>query len=278
MILYKYVGIDVVQEIIKTPCLKFTSPLSFNDPFDCNYPGYIENENNLFNFFVASAAKKLGLKNNDVASLKKILAPEFSMLSTEISNNLENMRKQWDVELDEFRICCLSKNRNSILMWSHYAEDHKGIAIGYDMSKIKHLAAPQAVTYASNKVRLNKVIDPIIKDVITDIVNKRNILSSDFLAGKTLQIFRHFFLVKRDEWEYEEEFRIINKASDRKEERGLVPVAKDSIAEIVFGVRTPNSQMDDVYKMAKDALPKAVFYRAIKSKGDLEIVPFDAER
>jgi hypothetical protein len=38
---------------------------------------------------------------------------------------------------DSLRLCCFSENVKSTLMWSHYAEDHKGICLEYDLDTWK---------------------------------------------------------------------------------------------------------------------------------------------
>lgn len=57
-----------------------------------------------------------------------------------------NMRNTIYNEKQNIRICSLSKNNDNILMWSHYANGHKGVAIGlkiddknYSVRDIKYL-------------------------------------------------------------------------------------------------------------------------------------------
>lgn len=86
------------------------------------------------------------------------------------------------------KVYCLSEKNNSILMWSHYANNHEGFCIGYDMKeldlKVQGLTMP--VIY-SNK---------LVKEINVD-----NICNNDFLYS---------LLSKCEEWEYEQEWRIID--------------------------------------------------------------------
>ena len=40
--------------------------------------------------------------------------------------------------LNSYRICCFSSRYDSILMWSHYADENKGICVEYDLGLLDH--------------------------------------------------------------------------------------------------------------------------------------------
>ena len=60
-------------------------------------------------------------------------------------------------------IICLSKEYNDILMWSHYADSHRGICIGYDASKCTNRIIP--VAYSNKRVVIPSAIykKPLMK-------------------------------------------------------------------------------------------------------------------
>jgi len=85
---------------------------------------------------------------------------------------------------DKTLISCFSSRYDSILMWSHYAENHRGICIGYDVNKYIDLIYP--VSYQedySNNCSKN------VNDV-----------------GYSADCAK---LIKSKEWSYEQEWRII---------------------------------------------------------------------
>jgi hypothetical protein len=45
----------------------------------------------------------------------------------------EDMRKFLDSAKQNLRVCSLTKSRNNFLMWSHYAEGHRGVVVGVDI-------------------------------------------------------------------------------------------------------------------------------------------------
>ena len=52
-------------------------------------------------------------------------------------NTLEEQKLHSDFLHDNYCLC-LSENNSSVLMWSHYADNHKGICIEYDFESIKN--------------------------------------------------------------------------------------------------------------------------------------------
>ena len=54
----------------------------------------------------------------------------FDIASVSLEKLLENL----EINKMDFRTCSLSKNNDNKLMWSHYAQEHTGICIGYKIS------------------------------------------------------------------------------------------------------------------------------------------------
>lgn len=96
-------------------------------------------------------------------------------------------------------VCCFSKNMDNILMWSHYADSHRGVCLEWEVneksSQLK--GALNAVMYEDELVTLNEVKRS--KDGYLDL----NVSSN----GK-------FILQKLKDWAYEEELRIYNICED----------------------------------------------------------------
>jgi hypothetical protein len=84
----------------------------------------------------------------------------------------------------DFRISSLSSNPNNFLMWSHYANGHKGVAIEIEFEE-ENLSLSQ-VTYT-----------PFSSVFTKDIEDERGL--------------HHIFTGKGEEWAYEEEYRIITR-------------------------------------------------------------------
>ena len=95
----------------------------------------------------------------------------------------EDMARLLKGEKEKIRVCSLSRDPNNELMWSHYAEGHKGVAIGVEVNSKKH------------KVR------PIIYDGL------HRVGVNNFHSGSAVDVLSH----KLDVWEYEAEERLFIK-------------------------------------------------------------------
>ena len=88
-----------------------------------------------------------------------------------------------------FRIASFSKNKNSMLMWSHYAANHSGIMVEYAFFR----ELPDGVGIA---------------DIEYTNVLKRKEDKNKFL-------FNQYLLTKNSDWEYEKEIRIFSYGKDK---------------------------------------------------------------
>lgn len=91
------------------------------------------------------------------------------------------------------RVCCFSERNDSILMWSHYAAQHKGICIEYDFAEadeIRYLIQP--AFYSDTGFQLG---------TMEDLTSVSHLMSS---------------LYKARDWAYEAEWRLTAIPKDGK--------------------------------------------------------------
>lgn len=62
------------------------------------------------------------------------------------------------------RVLCLSKNKDSILMWSHYAQNHTGVVIGFDKN-YRFMKNACEIQYSENPQNIE---GRILKDLCTN--------------------------------------------------------------------------------------------------------------
>lgn len=101
----------------------------------------------------------------------------------------------------QIRICSFTKTDNSKLMWAHYANGFKGIAIGFDIEKGYNV---EEIEY-SGLLELSEI--PMFDNQLNKI-----------------------FTRKFNEWSYENEFRLI--LNNEGESIKIIP------KELIFGLRT----------------------------------------
>lgn len=85
---------------------------------------------------------------------------------------------------ESFRIASFSKTATNFLLWSHYADGHKGVAVELEIDE--------------EDPNLHEVTYSPFSSVFTE-------------KSQTTQSMYHLFNGKTEEWEYEEEYRVITK-------------------------------------------------------------------
>ncbi len=103
-------------------------------------------------------------------------------------------------------ISCFSKRWNSILMWTHYGDKHKGICVEFDRPKNDFFD----VIYSKNRCKFN------IEDVTRIILGyKLSNEKVDVNDKRLIKCISKSFIVKSLDWKYEEEIRcILSSTSD----------------------------------------------------------------
>ena len=234
-------------EIITKSHLWFSKIESFNDPIDSKLDyrqQYSYNEiENYWKFFLKN-------KPNHPQSLAEILQNWGTNQSF-----IEQQKRVFEIYRKRLGVLCLSKNPENILMWSHYANNHKGIVYEFKNDLFKNT---DSVTNSFNG-NDNKVIYPN---------NKSYELLSYTKTGKgKKEQFAKELLTKAKDWEYEEEYRMID-----FENSGNKVFKKESLCSIIFGVKTADIEIDIIKCLCqKYGLNHVKFKKAQFKKGKFEI-------
>jgi hypothetical protein len=114
----------------------------------------------------------------------------------------------------EYGVLCFSRSWRSPLLWSHYADRHRGLSLGFDVPD-GHL---RLISYVKERVRLAE-----------------GELDRD---GPTPAVRERLFCVKFEHWQYEDEVRVIVPLADatREDAHWFVPFSKAlQLKEVVVG-------------------------------------------
>ncbi len=128
-------------------------------------------------------------------------------------------------QLSSAGICSFSKARKNQLMWSHYADEHKGVCIGFKEHKIRPHGSniyPIDVTY-QDKYPFENIIERFNYFERFPGVNNLNSITGDILIS--------ILGTKYTSWKYERERRLVfAKSIAHKFE-------PDAVNSIAFGLR-----------------------------------------
>ena len=182
----------------------FAKPSSFNDPFDCAFSldqNRFEETNNLLHEQFAS---KYGFRLLSTAGDQEFERAHYRRLVRQIRDLFQN----------GIGLYCLSEKPDDILMWSHYADSHRGFCIKYAR------LASSMLGEISRPVKYTDDYPSFSFEDLPKIVENEGELKTEDL-----------YMTKGKKREYEREWRLIHHP-------GNVSVAFDfPITGIIFGAR-----------------------------------------
>lgn len=121
-ILYKYRTVEQAKMVLENFSFWFAKADTFNDPFDCSL-SEVEKPS------LEDARKhftRIGITPENIEKSIKIYQREPEKLSELICEIKEKT-------IFNKGVLALSETKDDILMWSHYADYHKGVVIGLDI-------------------------------------------------------------------------------------------------------------------------------------------------
>ncbi|KAK0332782.1 hypothetical protein LTR94_023557 [Friedmanniomyces endolithicus] len=158
----------------------------------------------------------------DFETDKDVEAYLVRMLARDIKDELDD-------EFSQHGVLSLSATWSSALMWSHYADEHRGICVEYDTTDQEHpnlgpvsYRAPRAVK-ASDLARWKGSDDAAARD----------------------RVLQTYFYAKSSEWKYEREWR------DVREDNGVKELPF-RISAIHFGLRCDHAVISSMVRLLND--------------------------
>lgn len=174
----------------------------------------------------------LNLNTLDSLVNKYFYLPQKNQLNDPIEMpSISNVGSEHFIDSD-YRICSFSKNNNSMLMWSHYTDNHQGIMVEYEFGE----GLPSGFGISEVKYTNGE---------------KRNV-------EKDKYIFNQYLLTKNKEWQYEEEVRLLSyKLNKIYYDRYQYPNPDRSklnarVIGITLGCNFPDSKIDFIKKIIID--------------------------
>lgn len=218
--------------------------MEFNDPFECQAITVIE-KGAEGKRYLRDGVKGLGLSVADrIQKIKQLEGKQGKpMLPADFPLLSDLVRK--------IGVSCFSDERDNILMWAHYSDNHSGVCLGFNTSRHLFQTAWQ-VQYQEQLPVLNRPSD-----------------SHDTLLEKSL-------LTKSAQWGYEREWRIIRRTLTvdessylerkyagasreqlevalRQSGPGFYSFPKEAISEVCLGVKMTPDKKKTVIGWVKDA-------------------------
>jgi hypothetical protein len=273
---YRYRRIDAMTiELLCRDTLYFADPTKFNDPFDCNPTVTSDSGANALRAILAELIKRRIAAETLAALGKARIQGRKAEAHADLSGKqaaqqeLENISynatdpdhecSEEDAEhfllvskiereiLNRYNrgVCCFSEVMDNPLLWSHYADEHKGFCIGYGLGRVP-------------EPKLHKVVYGGSRCVKTSLI-ARALLENDCEAQNLLD--RDVLLRKAPSWRYEREWRLLDN-------RGVQDSPLE-LADVTFGLRCPEALK---YAIVSVLNPRAIkFFQMYELAGTFKL-------
>lgn len=166
----------------------------------------------------------------------------------------------FDRLIESFRVLCFSRTNDSLLLWSHYADNHRGICLEYEFTDNDFRKGCFPVVYSPSQPVLERVErypadHPVAGAAGTLSINMNN-------EAKV-------FLTKSQDWFYEQEYRVIRVAKKLTEvgERQPIPA---NLTAVYFGLRASQQLVAVVGRLLHDR-PAIKFWNARLTPGQFQL-------
>ena len=215
----------------------FSSPLDFNDPYDCQLP--------IINNNTDSHPKG--------KSYIKFILEEENFPFDEVYNKLlkkdkETESKVFKEQINRLGILCLTKRNDNILMWGHYA-NNVGICLEYDVMLLKEklrLAIASKIREKYGQIAYNHFID-------TNRIYSNNVIYEESLSASSVNLFlgsfdecKQKYWHKLKDWSYEQEYRIGVSLGGR-----IAVKIPNIVKHIYLGCNSTMEQIAKIYRLTK---------------------------
>lgn len=238
--LYKYYSDSTRNlENVMNNKMWYSAPSKFNDIFDCDI---IVDEEKVSKSILEMCPSMKGMR---------VGSPMWKSFKADIRRSIKTTQDMFTRMRSEMGIACLSELDDSLLMWAHYANNHAGMCVEYELLEINHqlLFTPIPIIYSEERVSFNS-------------------FDTSTVERDATKMFVESLTTKSPDWSYEKEWRIIRDDGacgerwDIEEKGALLDMIKPS--SIVLGYMAKpefektvqsycNENRINLFKMQKDS-------------------------
>jgi len=230
---FKYRPIDkrFLESLIES-VIYFPHRGQLNDPFDCNVDIAIALDHAI---------------SSDRCRTPGILQ-KFRKNEPEIERFRENVAK--------LGVGSFSLANNETLLWSHYANDHKGVVLRYDfpeefLNDEDTILGASAVSYEPNAIS-----DWLIQNAHLYYEDNRTFI---------IELLKKVLMSKAPAWSYEQEARLVRPVS------GVFEISRKILTHVFFGLQTSKQDEQLVRNVIQKYYGEVRFGRTIRLSDDFGI-------
>lgn len=242
-----------LRRLLNDRTIYCSDPATFNDPWDCK-PYFntklledpLEHKRHVEWAVYLCRKYNHTMSENDIARMEAQLHADRQLLAANIHKISRDM---WGAIAARYRVYCLGPDVDNLLMWSHYADKHRGICIEFSTHN-DIMCSPLRVDYFREF--------PVVRAYSTD-------------GAENLRPL----LTKADVWEDEREYRLIAQESGNatnhetlKTNNNLLKLPESALLSVIVGCLGP---FDEVQSLVAEVDPDITVKRAKRLPNRFEL-------
>ena len=224
--LYKYRALDPesdesiqkLRTLLVHSKLWLSAPSDFNDPFDMSARIVVSGGKKELQKRITALGQSRGVGRKEIKAHAKAVA---KLTKARIERDLSAV---YETSKNMMGVYCFAGDPRDILMWSHYASEHKGLCIQFERARDFMLLSGALLVDYSDEY-------PVI----------------DWVSGFPESLTK-VLLQKSLHWKYEKEQRLIKPEISRT----LLPFKPDAITAIIFGCRSTDRTREAVQALLQE--------------------------
>ncbi len=218
---FKYASIETAVRVIESRSFRWSSPTKFNDPFDHQVGFVIPNSEDEFSQALTSSIERVIFSDAEPVITPTTLFSELTLRLRRVRHKLPRIEVLRDLgqsssesaailhdsitklnttvqdQLCHSRVFCVSERFDNVVMWSHYADQHKGVVF-----KLRCIDEIDNTLLAARKVQYTNAFLPF-PDADSYARHLTGEQPIDFV-----QLIWNIPYTKHVDWSYEEEWRV----------------------------------------------------------------------
>lgn len=277
---YKYTTGDTASKIIDSGNFRWNAPSLFNDPFDHQAGFKLEIEEADFAKLVTESIQRIVFggaepvpctdnclnaisilcrekykKSGDKDSLMRKIHEGSLLSAARMQASFSQMNNKILGIFNNSRVFCVTERQDNIVMWSHYADEHRGAVF-----KLRCLDELDNGLLKARKVDYTDQFIQFPTDAYAMHITGEKPIDLNLLVDK-------FAFTKHIDWKYEQEWRVrlplLNVVADNPYyDRPENPKSFDSL---YLGCRMLPEEADKIIQLCKLKMPHIKVYKAIMS-------------
>ena len=238
--------------------LSFPSPDKFNDPFDCTIPIHYDRGSKEEITRYWEEHLKISRPDLNRNERRKAAIDAYKEIR---KGGERTVKMQEGIILATIGVFSLSGNYRSILLWSHYANSHKGFCIGFNVRQLKRFC-----------LKRDHELGEAISLEEVEYREKYPFINA-YTSSKDERL-KSQLLTKSPEWNYERECRLIwFKGANKR-----LKINDGIIRRVILGCRTSQLDKDEIISILKTRKDRIYLYQAKKKQDsfglDFELIPY----